>query len=449
MISSLCAAIPQSDVSSSPNYIFVLDEIKLLVQGLIEHTGIAKRFKPRLYNYSDFILPVLYSLSTTLSLEQACEELNNSFINRIKQIYGKEPKIFSDGIRKRRLIPHQTKVDQFLRRLTEEEVQFIFGNLIAAVNERIRKLEINSSKVKFIADNTKYPYYGNYKTDTEITQPKLPGTKVCRMFQGHSIYGCKLHLFTQFNIIRKDVYRSKDIPASVSWLKFSGYKISYSLVDREFYRVTLIRELRKLLIPVIMPCKKYPKVVNEMEDFIRYKRKLVNIYLFTQTSKQYPKQKSVNVFLPLIGHNNQTAEEIRDKYYSTKLKMDEILKEMAGFFTTLVPWKNVRAYIRFLVRTYKQRWNIETAFRCLNSTHYSYRNRNPVKSLAQIYMKALIYNNWQFWRKRTIKECVSYSEGAQQLFLRRLSDIIVNYYSDILDERVKKALNQKMEVYFK
>ena len=446
MISSLRAATPQSGVSSNPNYIFLLDEIKLLVPGLIEKTGIAKRFKPRLYNYVDFILPVLYTLSTTLSLEQACEELNNLFTERVEQTYGVKPKVFSDGVRKRRFIPHQTKVDQFLRRFTEKEVQFVFGNLITTINERIRRLEINSSKVKFIADNTKYPYYGNCRTDTEIKHPKLPGTKVCRMFQGHSVYGCKLHLFTQFNIIRKDIYRAKEIPASVSWLKFSGYKISYSLVDREFYRVTLIRELRKLLIPVIMPSKKYPKVIHEMVNFIRFKRKLVDIYLFTQNNNQYPKQKSINVYLPLIGHNNQTAEEIREKYYSTKLKMDEIVKEMAGFFTTLAPWKNVRAYIRFLVRTYKQRWNIETAFRCLNSTHYSFRNRESVKSLAQIYMKALIYNNWQFWRKHMLKECKSYSAGTQQLFLKRLSDVIVEYYEDILYERVRKVLKQNKEV---
>ena len=172
---------------------------------------IAKRFKPRLYSYVDFIIPILYALTSNLSLEQACQELNNFFIETVKREFNLEPKVFNDGIRKRRLVPHQTKVDELLRRFSEKEVQQVFGNILAQINEYIRKEEIKTSKVKFIADNTKYPYYGSMKTNTEIGSTKLPGTKYCRMIQGHSIYGAKLHLFTYFGTIRKGTYRAAPI----------------------------------------------------------------------------------------------------------------------------------------------------------------------------------------------------------------------------------------------
>lgn len=449
MISSLRAAIPTSGVSPIPKDIFLLEEIKSLVEDLIAQTDIAKRFKPRLYNYVDFIFPVIYALSTSLSIEQACKELNNFFISHLKQLYDLEPITFIDGIRKRRLVPHQTKVDLFLNRLYEKEVQFIFGNLLNRINEVIRKREIFGTKVKFIADNTKYPYYGDKRTITEIGATGLQGTRFCRMFQGHSIYGCGLHLFTHFNIIRKGDYRSKEIPVEVSWLKWLGYNISYALVDREFYRVTLIRALRKIGVPIIVPAKKFMRVKKEMRNFIRKKRDLIENYLFSQSSKQYPNQSSVKVFLVFIGHKNKTADEVRNRYYKNNKPMDKCISEMAGFFTTIRPWNNVRAFIRFLTRTYKQRWNIETGFRELNKTHYSFRNRESVKQLTQIYLKALIYNNWQFWRKRTLKESISFSDGAQQLFLRKLSHAVIETYWTIIEDRINYALKNKKMVNFK
>jgi hypothetical protein len=449
MIASLQAAIPQSGVVSFPKNIFLVEEIKALVDQEITQTNIVKRFKPRLYRYVDFIFPVLFALSSSLSIEQACKELNDFFISYAVQPRNIELKPFTDGVRKRRLIPHQTKVDKFLRRFTEKEAQQFFGNLLAQINEVIRKQTIKSSKVKFIADNTKYPYYGGSRKDTEIGSTKLPGTKLCRMFQGHSIFGCRLHLYTYFSIIKKNVYRCKDIFSQVNWLRWLGYRISHAIVDREFYRASLIWDFKKLFLPVTMPCKKYDKVKNEMKDFIRKKRDVVEDYLFTQSSNQYPNQSSAQVHLALIGHDNQTAHELRDKYYSTKITMDGIVKEMAGFFTTFTPWKNLKAFCRFLVRIYKERWNIETGFRCLNSTHISFRNRSPVKQLTQIYMKAIIYNNWQFWRKIALKKCTSYSEAAQNLFLRQYSQSIKESYASIIEDRIEFALKYKKEVYFK
>jgi hypothetical protein len=449
MISSLQATIPQSGVVSFPKNIFLVEEIKALVDAEITQTNIVKRFKPRLYRYVDFIFPVLYALVSSLSIEQACEELNDYFIAQTKLVRNLEMKVFEDGVRKRRLIPHQTKVDQFLRRFTENEAQQFFGNLIARINEVIRKQAIKTTKVKFIADNTKYPYYGASRTNTEIGSTKLPGTKFCRMFQGHSIFGCRLHLFTYFNIIKKDVYRCIDILSQINWLRWLGYHISHAIVDREFYRASLIRDFKKLFVPVTMPCKKYDKVKNEMKEFIRKKRDVVDKYLFTQSSNQYPNQSSAQVLLALVGHDNQSAHELRDKYYSTKITMDGIIKEMAGFFTTLVPWKNLKAFCRFLVQIYKERWNIETGFRCLNSTHISFRSRDPVKQLTQIYMKAIIYNNWQFWRKVTLKKCTSYSEAAQNQFLRHYSNAIKHSYESIIEDRINFALKHKKEVYFK
>jgi len=449
MLASLCAAIPKSGISPLPKYIFLLRDFKSLVEAELRNTEIAKRFKPRLYSYVDFIIPILYALTSNLSLEQACQELNNFFIETVKREFNLEPKVFNDGIRKRRLVPHQTKVDEFLRRFSEKEVQQVFGNILAQINEYIRKEEIKTSKVKFIADNTKYPYYGSMKTNTEIGSTKLPGTKYCRMIQGHSIYGAKLHLFTYFGTIRKGTYRAAPIFGELNWLRWLGYKISYALVDREFYRVGLVRVFKRMQIPFLMPSKKFQHIRDEMKEFIRNKRDLVDNYLFTQGSNQYPNQMSARISLAFVGHGNNSADDVKEKYYSSTMSLDKAVDELAGFFTTIKLWTNLKSFCRFLSRLYKLRWNIETGFRCLNSMHENFRNRSSEKQLAQIYVKALIYNNWQFWRKRVLKDSVSFSEGSESLFLRRYSESLVMLYRDIIYDRLKMVLKNKKEVYFK
>ena len=246
MNASLRDAIPISGISPLPDYIFLLNDFKALVQSEIQKTDIVKRFKPRLYSYVDFIIPIIYALVSSISIEQACQELNNIFTGIMKKEHGLEMREFSDGVRKRRLVPHQTSVDKFLRLFTENEAQQVFGNILAGLNDVIKKDEIKNSKVKFIADNTKYPYYGSIGDNTVIGAKGLPGTGNCRMFQGHSVYGAGVHLFTYFGIIKKGKYRPSPIYREISWLRWLGYKISYALIDREFYRVRLVHAFKKL-----------------------------------------------------------------------------------------------------------------------------------------------------------------------------------------------------------
>ena len=448
MIESICSTIRRSRVPPIPKDIFVLGKIKALVSGEFKKLRIARTFKPKLYDIAEYVYPVLYALSSSLSIHQACEELNDHFSALAERMTGCSIKRYADGVRRRRMIPHQTSVDRFLNRMGERDAQQFFRNILAAVNSKIRNKEISTSGVKFLADNTKYPYYGAMKTDTEIGAQGLPGTRRCRMFQGHSVYGCGLHLFTQFNVIKKGQYRAAPIFESVQWLRWQGFQLSYALVDREFYRASLIRDLKRLRLPVIIPVKKFRRVRLEMKEFLRKHRPLVDQYLFTQSSNQYPKQRSAMVNLVFIGRSGESAHGVRDRYYTNKILINDMIKQMAGFFTTLKPWKNVKSFARFLTRTYKQRWNIETGFRELNSTHPPFRNRKPAKQCSQMYLKAIIYNNWQLWRKRELRNAVSFSDGGKVLYLRLYNAAVKNLIDGHIDEKLKMVLKDKKEVYF-
>ena len=248
-ISEIMDAIPQSQINPIPKNIFMLEEIKDLLIGEYKKTRIAATFKPKLYSAVDFIMPILYAMANQQSIHQACEKLNKDAIAHLEKYTNNKVKKFCDGIRQRRLVPHQTNIDRFLNRFTEEEVQTFFGSLLMTIAEKIRKKEIGSNSVKFLADNTKYPYYGKNTTITEIGSPKLPGTKHARMLQGSSIYGIKLHLFTGFDLIKKGVYRSARVCNNIQWVKWCGFDVNMALLDREFYRARLIYDLKRDHVP--------------------------------------------------------------------------------------------------------------------------------------------------------------------------------------------------------
>ena len=229
-----------SRIPPFPRILEFLSDLKSYVNALTERCGVEKRFIPRLYTYADYVHVVLYALINDRCIDWAAETLNAKMVRKYRKKYKRRMKIFRDGLRRRRLVPHQTDVNKFLRLLTEKEVHFIFGNLLSALNKRIQKELIGGSKMRFMVDNTEYGYYGKPTPPFDIGTRKKQGTKKCRIFQGHAMQGCGMTLFNEFRILRLNQYRSLHIPDSIKWLKHQGFNISYTLVDREFYRKTLV-----------------------------------------------------------------------------------------------------------------------------------------------------------------------------------------------------------------
>jgi len=346
---------------------------------------------------------------------------------------------FADGKQMRRFIPHQTSVDAFFRKLTKEEVNTIFGNVLSEMIRYVKKKIFHSSSVRFIADNSKYPYYGEDKTSYEIGADKLPGTKHCRMIQGHAIHSSGMTLYTDFFLLEKGKYRSASLLPSVKWLKWNGFDISYACLDREFYRAKAIYDLKKEGIPVIIPAKKFKKVEGAMRDYLYKKKPIVTPYVFSQKTGAKPIRTKVNVKLALIGHDDQSAQEVRDQMYSHQLKFDEAMGQMAGFLTTLDKWKNLVNFCRWLARTYKKRWNIETGFKMLNQIHDSLRAREAPVMLANKYLRGIIYNNWQYWRKLCLSNGIKTSRCSLNVYLLNLQQELEKVY---IYEMKKKLFNQ-------
>jgi hypothetical protein len=448
MVLQKVTSIPTSSTFPFPINIFLLKDFKDLVEGFVSNTEIGKKFKPRLYSYADFVIVKLYAMIKGWSTHCAAEYLNQYASRRIEQHIGKDLKIFADKVRKRRIIPHQTDVDNFFSKLSEKDVQFIFRNALMALNRKIKNSKIGGARMHFIIDNTKYANYCSNLSAYDIGSNGLKGTKHCRMFQAYMLHGCGMSLFTEFQLLKKGEYRGKHIGAAVDWIKCNGFKISDALIDREFYRVMILRTLRYRGVRAVLPAKKFKQVQQELSNYLLNKRPITQPYLFSQSMNQYPLQGNIQVQLSLVGHNNLTADDVKNEFWSGKITFDEAMNNLAGFLTTLIPWKNTEAFCSWLKRLYKKRWNIETDFREVNAVHESYRNHSPITQLAQLYLRGYIVNYWQACKKEAKRLNIRSASSSLREFLRHFSYIIAK---DFIQDRLNHViieLRNKKEVYF-
>ncbi len=396
---SLTSSLPvcETGAGSVPNDLVLLWEFKAYLDELCARTDIALRFRPRRYQLSDFVAVRFYALLANCSTHHAAETLNTAFTASLMAGGKYQPQLFRDGARRRRVVPHQTDVDKFFRRLSERDVRTIFGGVLDAWVQEITANVGQRRAWKFIADNTKFPYYGKKDPRKHIKAPHLPGTKHAWMFQGNSVASAGIHLFADFHSLTRGVYRCAAILPTLSWLRWSGIPARAALFDREFYRAALVHDLTSQGIPVLMPTKKHPWTLRRMAQYLHGTAGVVSGNVFTQSFKQYPNQSAAFVRLALIGHDDQACGEIREQYIQGLLSLDEALAKLAGFYTTLRPWKNENAWAQYLARLYKRRWSVETGFRELNALHPHFRCRSHVQKWADLFMRGWSYNLWQFW----------------------------------------------------
>jgi len=450
MISLQSRAIPQSTDCSFPIDLLIFEEFKTLVNQHVRLLGLAQRFRPRLYEHADFVMVKLYALVRQISVHVAAEGLNDYLVKHFEKEHHIFPKTFSDQKRRRRFVPHQTDVDKYFRRFTKTEVHNLFGNINMALCRKIAQFFSTSQKWRFLVDNTEFAYYGKTRTGFEQkTFKRHMGTKTIRLFQGHAVHCQNITLFTDFYLLQKGKGRWLSIPNSTEWLKWNEYNFSYGLMDREFYRVQLVKALKDKKIPIIMPSKKYAHVKRIIKNYLIRKGPLVSKYLFKQKSGAKPWPTSVNLNIVVVGHDDQAAWKIREQLYKGKIGYDEAIGQLSAFFTTLEPWKNKRSWARWLTKTYKIRWNQETGFCSLNRIHEQFRYRNPIVQLAELYLRGIIHNGWQFFRNQGLKKHIHHQELTLFWYRMRTIDQIEAEVLRTWEERYKKMQKRKRRSYFK
>ena len=153
-----------------------------------------------------------------------------------------------------------------------------------------------------------------------------------------------------------------------------GSRRSIILLDRGFFSVDVMDAISEPGFAFIMPAVKTPGIKRAIVQRARGKRKAVSRYTmrssdgkeftFTLVIKKIPRSKAKNVF---------------DRYH---------------VFATTVRCCSYRQLFCHVTREYRNRWGIETGYRCAKSVRPRTVSRNPVLRVLLFYMSLAVCNIW-------------------------------------------------------
>jgi hypothetical protein len=332
------------------------------------------------------------------SPEHMAKWLNNSCKEKSYSFHAFHTKVFSNG-KERRYFPDQSALSRHLMDVAAAGKTEEFWNIVHLAHFLLlRKLDLVKDNLKMIADVHDEPCKKD-KSDPYCFGQK-EGKTVHKTLVFSVISGELHQVFAQYKL-KKGMKRLLLFEAVMNRLMSNGFKVTYALVDREFYRKDLFQAFIRWKVTVITPGRKCKQTEQLMEDYL-----LGKCERFGRGSMKLPyvRKKGIPLLefdLLLAAKRKYKLDQVKRDFDSKKLSITDAKKRIFPLVVLRVGSRGItkikgnESYIRQL---YRQRWFIEIAFREMNRLGISSHLRGRDSRLGILGAKALIYNIWQVQR---------------------------------------------------
>ena len=384
---------------------YMLAFFKKFCNVISERTWRSKRAKNARYRAEDFLKVFFYSEIAGRSIHDASEQLNAHYLSQKK---GRRKSYIDD--RKKRLVPHQTGVNAYLRRIGLNKARKILREcldfqLIKALTEGLV-----SRKVSVLIDFTEHPYYG--KRDDEMIKGtnRAKGTNKMRHYLGFSILSREVHLYAGLEHVANGQSKIPIILDFLSHLLDLGFELKYVLMDREFYRAELINKIKRLGGHAITPVKRYKKVKALITDYLEDKRGRVMSYSFSTATKARHRFLS-DVYLIIKAKRGFTLQGVKRDLASSKITLKDAYHRVFAVMTTQKPKGKTSSWASRVALFYRRRWMIETGFSDLNRINRRWRSNHDGVRYLDMMARMLLYNSWKINKKIMQKSEIKFSRS--------------------------------------
>ena len=382
------------------------------------------RFKKRRnsrYEEEDFLKVFFFSETLGRSIHDSSELLNDHLQSKKRG----RPRIFSDG-RRKRLIPHQTEVNKYLRKIGIRKAQKILRECLD--EQLLDALEegLISERVNILIDFTEHPYYGKREDVMIKGTNRAKGTKKMRHYLGFSILSRKTHLYAGLEQVATGQSKIPIILKFIEHLLKLGFKLGYVLMDREFYRAELLDRIKGMGGEVIIPAKKYKKIKQYLVDYLNGTHGRVRKYVFSSKTAANCRF-SRHVYVIIKAKNQFTLRGVKRDYRAGKITLDDARKRLFLIMTTEKPRGKTSSWASRTALFYRKRWFIETGFSDLNRINRRWKSNYDNVRYLDMLARMLLYNSWKMNRKRLQK---SRKPGSKKRAwtLNRNKDMLISYY---------------------
>jgi len=403
---------------------YMLAFFKKFCDAIVSRTWKFKRAKTARYEDRDLLTVFFFSEILGRSIHDTSEMLNEHLLKSKK---GRR-KSFADG-RKRRIIPHQTEVNKYLRRIGLNKARSILRICLGSQLTEALKLGLISKKVNVIIDFTEHPYYGQREDKMIKGTNRQKGTKKMRHYLGFSILSKNVHLYAGLEHVANGQSKIPIILEFLDHLLVLGFELRYVLMDREFYRAVLLHEIKVRNGNVLIPTKEYKKVRGMIEAYIKGEGNRVRRYTFSSATEAKHRFFQ-HVYLIIKAKRRFTLQGVKRDYRIGKISLDEARKRVFAIMTTEKPKGKTSSWASRTSLFYRRRWLIETGFSDLNRINRRWKSNHDNVRYLDMLARLLLYNSWKMnkklitnartqERKRRKWTLVQNQDCLKQLFLTR------------------------------
>lgn len=381
---------------------YMLAFFKKFCNIIISQTWRFKRAKNARYEDQDFLKVFFFSEILGRSIYDTSEMLNEYLLRNIK---GRR-KIFVDG-RRRRIIPHQTEVNKYLRKIGLNKARNILRICLDSQLMEALRLNLISKKVNVIIDFTEHPYYGQREDKMIKGTNRQKGTKKMRHYLGFSILSKNVHLFAGLEHVAKGQSKIPIILEFLDHLLNLGFELNYVLMDREFYRAVLLHEIKAMNGDVLIPTKEYKKVRGMIEAYIKGEGNRVRKYTFSSATEANHRFFQ-HVYLIIKAKRGFTLQGVKRDYRIGKISLGDARKRIFAIMTTEKPKGKTSSWASRTSLFYRRRWLIETGFSDLNRINRRWKSNHDNVRYLDMLVRMLLYNSWKMNKK------LIHNTGAQE-----------------------------------
>lgn len=218
-------------------------------------------------------------------------------------------------------------------------------------------------------------------------------------FMRHSKYKNGTHLFNTLASVHcvtegsraclgvllrtRDMFPVQAVAALLDMCRKNGIMVGTLLLDREFYATQVMDLLDSRGVTWLMPAVKTDTVKKAIAEFERGERGAVSIHSISSGDLR---TEFTLIIRPAIDEND--ARET-----ATGTAKGESESAYHVFATNVSPGAVASDPDRF-VEIYRQRWGIETAYRCYEQVRSRTTSRNESVRLLLLFFPMLLYNAW-------------------------------------------------------
>jgi len=350
--------------------------------------------KPKNTRYHDYDFLKVFFLSEVMarSIHDTSEMLNGYFMSSRK---GRQ-KLFADG-RKRRMVPHQTEVNKYLRRIGLQKTRNILRECLDAQLLEALDLRFISRQVTLLIDFTEHPYYGKRDDSMIKGTSRQKGTKKMRHYLGFSILSRETHLYAGLEQVATGQSKIPIIIHFLDHLLDLGFELKYVLMDREFYRAELLDAVKTRGGNVLIPAKFYKKIKLFIEDYLKGKGTRVRKYRFS-TATEAKRRFSRNVYLIINAKRGFSLQSVKRAFQGGKISLKDARKRLFAIMTTEKPRGIASSWASRTSLYYRRRWLIETGFSDLNRINRRWKSNHDNVRYLDLLARMLLYNSWKINR---------------------------------------------------